>query len=139
MRGKEKKKVLLKGQMNTDDVLTHSSGGEKAKEEQDRRMDLTDAPVFCGRQMESGGWRGRGGAMGAVWTARQRATTIVKEEGEGGEGDSGEGEVFPELGKYSLCYSNCAPNTCKGAGGDAKEKRTQPRETFRPQCRRSGN
>lgn len=26
-------------------------------------------------------------------------------------------EVFPELGKYSLCYSNCSPNTCKGARG----------------------
>lgn len=116
--------------MNTDDVLTHSSGVEKAKGGASRADGFNRHDCFFGRQMGSGE-RAWGGAM---WAARQRATTIVKEEGKRGargcEGSS-QGEVFPELGKYSLCYSNCSPNTCKGARGDAGEQRTRPRETFR--------
>lgn len=79
---------------------------------------------------------GRREEEGAVWAARQRATTMVKEEGKEGAQLR---RVLPELGKYSLCYSNCSPNTCKGAQGDAGEQRTRPRETFRLRSRRSGN
>lgn len=43
---KKKKVYLLKGQMNTEDVLTQSSGVEKAAEERDGWMDLTDTAGF---------------------------------------------------------------------------------------------
>lgn len=79
--------------MNTDDVLTHSSGVEKAKEERDGWMDLTDTAGFL-----DGKHRGHRGAEegGPVWAARQRATTIVKEEGKEGlwRGGSSEGGSF---------------------------------------------
>lgn len=81
MREKEKKVYLLKGQMNTDDVLTHSSGVEKAK----GGVSRADGFNRHGWFFWTANWEWRGG--GAVWAARQRATTIVKEEGKrGGEG-----------------------------------------------------
>lgn len=41
--------------MNTDDVLTHSLGVEKAKEERDGWMDLTDTAGFLDSKWGVGG------------------------------------------------------------------------------------
>lgn len=84
LRKKKKKSIYLKGQMNTDDVLMHSSGVER-----------------------QGGRRGDGfNRRGCFWMAnggnssvgcRQKATTIVKEEGKGGRecvSGGSEGKVF---------------------------------------------
>lgn len=81
---RKKKIYLFKGQMNTDDVLMHNSGVER-----------------------QGGRRGDGfNRRGCFWTAnggnssvgcRQKATTIVKEEGKGGRecvSGGSEGKVF---------------------------------------------
>lgn len=54
---REKKVYLLKGQMNTDDILTHSPGVEKSREERDGWMDLTDTAGFLDDKWGVGLWR----------------------------------------------------------------------------------
>lgn len=62
--GEKKKVYLLKGQMNTDDVLTHHLGEEKAKEERGGWMDLTDTAGFF--WTANGEWGRGGGSTGLL-------------------------------------------------------------------------
>lgn len=94
---------------------------------------------FFGRQMSAGGGERVQEGEGQCGLLDKNADNSERRGERGIVKGEKQRRVFPELGKYSLCYSNCSPNTCKGARGDAGEQRTRPRETFRLRSRRSGN